>query len=418
MFDYNYIFFLGQVQTVLAVVATFFADSAYVVLVTSLVADMLIIAYFLTKAPCSIPSINTIAVAAYGFSLWINVASLIVTATGNDFIASIMIVTYVAFVCAATLLISTGVISMGWLLSVQTKAHNGVSTYQVKKNVAAVELYQGPSYESPETGTALSAGEYFEVGRRVVIEGACSNGKAQCFLELTDGSGYAFELDRTKPSQFVCCVISTPEQGQIKGGILDVVRNWNSSDLHERYSTRVVWGFSAALILLSVLWTTQPLEPSGGARRGLIALSSTGIAAIAGFVLLLKLVRDELTIHESSSSQKSEEQAEARRLSAAMPFRMLCLLLYLSSNCLALVSMMVENFDGLGGKKTGVIMFYAVLGNNFVALLGLTCWKWCSMGNFLISTPTIFANLYAFRWSPVARHKVWLQSECLQERRR
>jgi hypothetical protein len=416
MFDYNYIFFLGQVQTVLAVVATFFADSAYIVLVTSLVADVLIIAYFLTKAPCSIPSINTIAVAAYGFSLWINVASLIVTATGNDFAASIMIVAYVAFVCAISLLISLGVISMGWLLSVQTKTQNGVSTYRVKRNVAKVELYQEPSYESSKTGTSLSAGEYFEVSRRVVVEGACDNTKAQCFLELANGSGYAFELDRTKPSKFVCCMISTPEQGQIKGGILDVIRNWNSSDLQERYSTRVVWGFSAALILVLVLRTQAP-GPSGGTRRGLIALSSTGIAAIAGFVLLLKLVRNELAIHEFTSTQKSEEEAEAQRLSAAMPFRILCLLLYLTSNCLALVSMMVEDFDGLGGKKTGVKMFYAVLGNNFVALLGLTCWKWCSMGNSFDGHPRYLLTVHVFRWSPVARHKGWLQSECLQERR-
>jgi hypothetical protein len=379
MFDYNYIFFLGQVQTVLAVVATFFADRVYIVLVTSFVADVLIIAYFLTKAPCSIPSINTIAVAAYGFSLWINVASLIVAATGNDFIASLMIITYVAFVCAMGLLIRMGVISMGFLLSVQTRAQNGVSTYRVKRHIPKVELYQEPSHESSKSSTSLSAGEYFKVSRRVVVEGACDNGRAQCFLQLADGSGYAFELDRKKPSKIVCCMISTPEQGQIKGGILDVVRNWNSPNLQNRYSTRVVWGFSTALILLSVLWT-QPPGPAGGTRRGLIALSSTGIAATAGFVLLLKLVRDELAIHESASSaQRSEEQIEAR-LSAAMPFRVLCFLLYLSSNCLALVSMMVEDFDGLGGKKTGVKVFYAVLGNDFVALFGLTCWKWCSMG--------------------------------------
>jgi hypothetical protein len=285
MFDYNYIFFFGQVQTILAVVATFFADSTYTVLITSLVADILIVAYFLKKAPCSIPSINTIAIAAYGFSVWINIASLIVTATGNDFIGSIMIFTYVAFVSGVVLLVGSGVITMGWLLSVQTKAR------------------------------------------------------------------------------------SLPAQGQIKGGILDVVRNWNSPDLHERYDTRVVWGFSAALICLSVMWTQS--HSSYGTQRGLVALGSTSIAAIAGFVLLLKLVRDEL-----KPKTRSEKQAET----GVPVFRTLCFLLYMSSNCLALLSMTIEDFEGLGGKTTGVIMFYVVLGNDFVALLGLTCWKWCSMG--------------------------------------
>jgi hypothetical protein len=237
----------------------------------------------LRKAPCSIPSINTIAVAAYGFSLWINIASLIVTATGNDFIGSIMIFTYIAFACGIVLLVSSGVISMGWLLSVQTKP------------------------------------------------------------------------------------LSVPEQGQIKGGVLDVVRNWNSPDLQERYGTRAVWGFSTALICLSVLWTHPSV--SSGTQRGLVALGSTSVAAIAGFVLLLKLVRDEL-------KPKTETQVQTH-----IPvFRVLCFLLYLSSNCLALLSITIEDFDGLGGKKAGVIMFYAVLGNNFLALFGLTCWYWCSMG--------------------------------------
>jgi hypothetical protein len=285
MFDYNYIFFLAQMQTVLAVVATFFADSVYIVLITSLVADALIVAYFLRKAPCSIPSINTIAVVAYGFSLWINIASLIVTATRNDFIGSIMIFTYVAFVCVITLLISSRIVSMGWLLSVQSKA------------------------------------------------------------------------------------LSVPEQGQIKGGLLDVVRNWNSPDLHERYSTRVAWGFSAALIFISVLWTQSHL--SSGTQRGLVALSSTSIAALTGFILFLMLMRDELKLNTRS---------EAQVQTGAPIFRILCVLLYLSSNCLALLSMMIEEFEGLGGRKTGVMLFYAVLGNDFVALLGLTCWYWCSIG--------------------------------------
>jgi hypothetical protein len=101
-----------------------------------------------------------------------------------------------------------------------------------------------------------------------------------------------------------------------------------------------------------------------------VALGSTSIAAIAGFTMLLKLVRDELKLNTR----------EKKGRAGAPVFRTLCLLLYLSSNCLALLAMMIEDFEGLGGKKTGVVMFYAVLGNNFVALLGLTCWKWCSMG--------------------------------------
>eukprot|EP00935_MAST-01C_sp_MAST-1C-sp1_P002322 g2322.t1 len=172
LFDYNYTFFLAQVQTLLAVVATVFADNAYVVLITALAADVFLLGYFLRKAPCSIPSINTIAVAAYGFSLWINIASLVVTATGNDFIGAMMIYTYAALAVVISLLVCTGVIV----------------------------------------------------------------------------------------------------------------------------------------------------------------------------------------------------------------FRVLCLLLYLSSNCLALVSMVIEDFEGLGGKRTGVHMLYAVLANDFIALFGLTCWYWCSMG--------------------------------------
>jgi hypothetical protein len=88
------------------------------------------------------------------------------------------------------------------------------STYQVKSNTSNLYLREQPSHDSRKTGRALTTGEFFDVRRRIVVQGECCDGSAQCFLEMADGSGYAFESNRKKPLKTVTRMISSKEAKQ------------------------------------------------------------------------------------------------------------------------------------------------------------------------------------------------------------
>jgi hypothetical protein len=269
MFDYDFIFWLTQVQTFLAIAATLFADSAYVVLFSSLAADFFILAYVFKKTPCSVPSVNVIAIFAYGFSLWVNVATLISNATGNSLIGSAMLFCYVALVCLLLSLVGTKTISVEWLVALN--------------------------------------------------------------------------------------------KGQIEGGVLDALRSWSGDT---RWETRMFWGFIVAWTGLLILWTS--LSP--GQDRGIYAVVFASIVGIMGFSLLVKLVIDPSFYKE-----------EMRMRSALW---VMCLVLCLSGNFLALTPLLAEDFEGSeeGGTNPMVIIIHFIMAFDFVSLLLLTCWQWRNMG--------------------------------------
>jgi hypothetical protein len=263
MFDYDFIFFLALVQTFLAMAAALFADSAYVVLISSLVADFLILAYFFKKAPCSVPSMNVIGIFAYGFSLWVNIAALISNVTGNPLIGSAMLLYYVLIVSLLMFLVGVGAISVEWLVALN--------------------------------------------------------------------------------------------KGQIEGGVLDALHSWSGD---KRWDTGIFWGFFTAWTGLLILWTS--LSP--GRERGLCAVVFAIITGTAGFILLVKLVLDPFY----------EKNKRARSALWVM-----CLLLCLSTNFLALAPVIANDFET---KSTMVFIVHFLMAFDFLSLLLLTCWQWRKMG--------------------------------------
>jgi hypothetical protein len=102
-FDYTYLFVFAQIQTVLLVASAFFPRETVLLLCLCLGSDLILVWYFWVKKPCTAPLLNTIALIAFGFSAWLNVASLIVVWVGDDSAPSIMMFCYV--VCVFFLLI-------------------------------------------------------------------------------------------------------------------------------------------------------------------------------------------------------------------------------------------------------------------------------------------------------------------------
>jgi hypothetical protein len=102
-FDYTYLFVFAQIQTVLLVASAFFPKETELLLCLCLGSDLILVWYFWVKKPCTAPLLNTIALIAFGFSAWLNVASLIVVWVGDDSAPSIMMFFYV--VCVFFLLI-------------------------------------------------------------------------------------------------------------------------------------------------------------------------------------------------------------------------------------------------------------------------------------------------------------------------
>jgi hypothetical protein len=95
-FDYQYLFVFAQIQTVLLVASSFFPTRAVFLLCLCFVADLILVWYFWKKQPCTAPVLNTLALLAFGFSTWLNVASLIVVFLGDDSAPSIMMFCYIA----------------------------------------------------------------------------------------------------------------------------------------------------------------------------------------------------------------------------------------------------------------------------------------------------------------------------------
>jgi hypothetical protein len=102
-FDYTYLFVFAQIQTVLLVASAFFPSETKLLLGLCLISDLVLVGYFWFKKPCTAPLLNTIALIAFGFSAWLNIASLIVVVVGDDSLPSIMMFFYV--VCVLFLLI-------------------------------------------------------------------------------------------------------------------------------------------------------------------------------------------------------------------------------------------------------------------------------------------------------------------------
>jgi hypothetical protein len=101
-FDYTYLFVFAQIQTVLLVASAFFPNETVLLLSLCFGADLILVGYFWFKKPCTAPLLNTIALIAFGFSAWLNVASLIVVflngSHGGDSAPSVMMFSYVIMV--------------------------------------------------------------------------------------------------------------------------------------------------------------------------------------------------------------------------------------------------------------------------------------------------------------------------------
>jgi hypothetical protein len=164
--------------------------------------------------------------------------------------------------------------------------------------------------------------------------------------------------------------------------IIDV-RQLMSKDVTIRYTSRAVWCVGISFAFMTILWSTAKSK----AESGLIALGTTSITALSAAVIFVMLATKRTQEPKDSSNRQASRQDEETRerqrsecKERTVVLRKLCFVLYLSSNCLALLFMSTEDYQGAWGRKTGVILLYAVLGNNFLALFTLTCWYWCSMG--------------------------------------
>eukprot|EP00937_MAST-01D_sp_MAST-1D-sp2_P000540 g540.t1 len=127
-FDYNYLFFFAQIQTLLLLCSAFFKNSPAVLLSVCLVADVLLIWYFKAHEPCTSHNLNCCAYRyelaprcarppasphvvpclshrlrwrgyrAFGFSACMNIAAFAVIETGEDYGPSIFLFVYVGWV--------------------------------------------------------------------------------------------------------------------------------------------------------------------------------------------------------------------------------------------------------------------------------------------------------------------------------
>jgi hypothetical protein len=83
---------------VLLVASAFFPKETVLLLCLCLGSDLILVWYFWVKKPCTAPLLNTVALIAFGFSAWLNIASLIVVWVGDDSAPSIMMFCYVVCV--------------------------------------------------------------------------------------------------------------------------------------------------------------------------------------------------------------------------------------------------------------------------------------------------------------------------------
>jgi hypothetical protein len=221
--------------------------------------------------------VNTIAIAAFGFSMWISTASLVVVASGNDFVGSIMIYVFVAFLGVICLLIRLRLVALATVVRI-------------------VDL-----------------------------------------------------------------------------------RQLMSENMSIRYTSRAVWCLGISFASVAILWSTAKSK----AESGLVALCATSITALSAALiftmLATKRAHEPNRVQQGPHKEKREWQRDESKECAAV-FQKLCFALYLISNCLALFFMSTEDYSSIWGRKTGVILVYAVLVNDFAALFTLTCWYWCSLG--------------------------------------
>eukprot|EP00937_MAST-01D_sp_MAST-1D-sp2_P004409 g4409.t1 len=98
-FDYNYLFFFAQIQTLLLLCSAFFKNKPYVLLSVCLIADLALIYYFKYHGPCTSQSLNNCAYRAFGFSACMNIAALYVIGDeGSEHEPTIFLFVYVGWV--------------------------------------------------------------------------------------------------------------------------------------------------------------------------------------------------------------------------------------------------------------------------------------------------------------------------------